>query len=363
MPPRPAWRDESAHFTASAGNPPEQAAPKDESAGPSEHGFVVNQKRCTSIAFVVVLLAGCGAPATIDPPGSVPQTSTSARALRNSSWMLAEAKRETLLYVFGGNDNIYVYDYRPPFKLVGDLVTWSKGMCSDTSGNVFLTQPAVGNRGSSILEYAHGGTAPIATLTSNEHAYSCAFDPTSGDLAVVNVCAGYDYESGCEGIGSVEIYPHEHDGGKQYTVSGFLFYYYAGYDRKGDLFFDADQYEGGAAVAELTKSKQIRKITLDSALDSPGGVLWSASDLVVGDSVAGNAYRFTVRKTGGTLVGTTRLDDGFKGYLIVAGDRILAADTHDITIYRFPKGGQPVKEITPGSGDAYGFTLSVSPKH
>ena len=56
-------------------------------------------------------------------------------------------------------EEVAYYTY-PAGKLVGTLNATARGLCSDTSGNVFLV-----NEGG-IGEYAHGGTSLINTLGS-----------------------------------------------------------------------------------------------------------------------------------------------------------------------------------------------------
>ena len=61
------------------------------------------------------------------------------------------------------------------------------GECVDKAGDVFVADFG-GNTGTpAILEYAHGGTKPIATLSDpGYYPESCSIDPTTGNLAVTN---------------------------------------------------------------------------------------------------------------------------------------------------------------------------------
>src|ERR1700691_6238626 len=113
-----------------------------------------------SACVTVAMLAGCGSQAPIGAPGATPQRqAVGAYAERGKSWMLPEAKDEDLLY--SGQDPVYVFSY-PSGKAVGSLYTGAPtdGMCSDEKGDVFLT----GQQGSSLTEYAHGGSQPVAYL-------------------------------------------------------------------------------------------------------------------------------------------------------------------------------------------------------
>ncbi len=135
----------------------------------------------------IALLVGCGGSQT----GAVPQ-GAAAQALGHresgKSWMKPEAKNSDLLYVGSPSaDDVYVYSY-PGGTLVGTITGFDDplGICSDANGNVRIT-----NTGTSdyayLVEYAHGGTSPIATLDDTSFSpQACAVDATTGNLAVAN---------------------------------------------------------------------------------------------------------------------------------------------------------------------------------
>ena len=106
---------------------------------------------------------------------------------RSHGWMLPAAKSMDLLYV-SNDDELLVFSY-PKGKLVGEITVPSgdfAGLCSDSAGDVFVT--SVGSHSASyILEYAHGGTEPITTLSDPAWANGCAVDPTTGNVAVTNL--------------------------------------------------------------------------------------------------------------------------------------------------------------------------------
>jgi hypothetical protein len=126
---------------------------------------------------VLAILVGCGA----DPmPGGA---SPAAR-----SWMDPDAYKHTLIYA-GGDEASYVLRF-PDGKL-GTIAQTSFGLCSDNGGDVFFTQVK------RILEYAHGGKAPVATFAVDGSAYSCSVDPTTGDLAASFACRSAATRSSC----------------------------------------------------------------------------------------------------------------------------------------------------------------------
>ena len=132
----------------------------------------------TSVGVAVAMLSGCGgSQPPIGASGAMPQSRAIAtHAVRSGSWMLPEAKSEDLLYATGGCLGICVFSY-PRGKIIGSLATIGQSVCADGSGNVFITQ------NQHVIEYAHGGTSPIATLTlPGLDGWGCSVDPTTGNL-------------------------------------------------------------------------------------------------------------------------------------------------------------------------------------
>src|SRR5579875_97950 len=118
---------------------------------------------------VAVLLAGCAG------------SSTGGNSVPIRSWMSPQAKSGDLIYTTDIDLNeVFVLSYQTG-KLVGTIAGLSQpmGVCSDREGDVYVTD------GDQILEYAHGGTQALGTLSDpGASADSCAVDPVSGNLAV-----------------------------------------------------------------------------------------------------------------------------------------------------------------------------------
>ena len=120
------------------------------------------------------MLAGCGGPQSrLAPSGSFQQGSTQSRVQGTAiaahsndgrSWMDPDAKTKDLLYVTNpGLNEVLVYSY-PQSKLVGTLTQFyfvPDGVCTDKKGDVWI----VNNNAQEIVEYKHGGTTQIASLS------------------------------------------------------------------------------------------------------------------------------------------------------------------------------------------------------
>ena len=144
-----------------------------------------------SISTTAAMLAGCGGS---QPPIGAPDALSQSRAIathaeRGGSWMLPESKSRDLLYVSSANNgSVYVYSY-PQLKLVGTLSSpnsTATGECVDKMGDVFITTTNE-QQSSTIYEYKHGGTQPVAELSEPGSGTGCAIDPKTGNLAVANI--------------------------------------------------------------------------------------------------------------------------------------------------------------------------------
>ena len=90
----------------------------------------------------------------------------------------------------------------------------------------------VNDGASQIVEYAHGGTVAIATLSRpGEYPEGCSVDPVTGNLAVTNF-----YSSA--GGGSVSIYAGARGSPQLYSDPAIVNYRFCGYDARGNLFVD-----------------------------------------------------------------------------------------------------------------------------
>lgn len=239
--------------------------------------------RALGAIIAIAALTACNA-SNAQPPllGSGAQM----RATVRSSWMAPGTSSQDLMYVTHDYaTNVSVYSY-PQGKLVGTLANPDNaiGDCVDASGNVFIVNfdtPSLGP--GDVVEYAHGGTSPIATLTyPNAYLYSCASDPTTGNLAVT------DNEQ-TQGKGGVLIYPNGSGTPTKYRDPGMADYSYCTFDNHGNLFVDGANISTGSGyyrLDELPKGKKnFNTISLSKRLATKlilGAVQWDGTYLVIG---------------------------------------------------------------------------------
>jgi hypothetical protein len=249
------------------------------------------------------LLAGCGAQQSPLFMSSV-RADDAARPDHHRSWMNPAARGGDLLYISDiGTDSVYAFSY-PKGKLMGTLTGFQEpaGLCVDKSGNIWIADATAGK----IFEYAHGGTAPIATLNeSGQEPFACAIDTTTGDLAISNMGT----ESG--GNGSVAIYADATGTPTDYTSAIMTKMAFLGYDDRGNLFVDGANASGTFEFAELQSSgSALTSVILNQSFEAAGGVAWDGKYMAVGDALLGDVYQFNITSSGATEVGATDLADG-----------------------------------------------------
>ncbi len=304
---------------------------------------VLRVVRC-AVVVASATLAGCAAGGSSSP--SVPvDRAVGASSSRAGSWMSPSAKQSDLLYVSDVSAGVVdVYSY-PGGKRRGRLTGFDRphGQCVDKAGDVFVTDSGA----SQILEYAHGGTTPIATLSdSGNFPHGCAVDPKTGDLAVTNLPPD-------AGKGNISIYRHAQGTAKNYVIANFAFYYFCGYDGSGNLFVDGTDDRSDFLFAQLAVgTKKFTPVTLDQPITFPAGVQWDGTHLAVGDQVnisgPSEVYEFTMNGSTGTKVGSTPLANSCDVLQFwIAGATVVVPNdcSPNVMFFNYPAGGQSTKTI------------------
>jgi hypothetical protein len=273
--------------------------------------------------------------------------------------MTGEAKAQDLLYVSAiSTSSVYVYSY-PKGELVGTLTGFDmpQGLCSDTKGNVFVAN----YRATNLIEYAHGGTTPIATIADpNYWPEGCAVDRTTGNLAVT--------DNGADGEGGMAVYLHATGSPHRHRAPHMFYYFFCGYDDQGDLFVDGENYASipTTELAEISGGAQrLVDITMDQSIGLPGGVQWDGNYLAVGDAENGVIYQFKISGNTGTREGTTSLNDSSTvNQFWIQDSAVIGAnfDSPSIMFWNYPAGGQPRKTIETHHKwrQVFGATISVA---
>lgn len=315
---------------------------------------------CAAAAFT----AGCGSPAAFAPQGAgsggSPLFTSSAK-----SWIAPQAKSSDLVYVSDEIGRVDILSY-PSGTLVGKLSGLSPaGLCSDKAGHVFVTNTI----GSDILEYAHGGKKPIATLLDfGFYPEGCSVDPTTGNLAVTN------YSNLSQNPGNVAIYAHATGSPTTYSDPAFGFYFFCSYDDKGNLYVDG--VNGASTQMEFTElpngGSSLTNISIDHSIGYPGAVQWDGKHLAFEDTSSDVVYRLKIKGTKAHVVQTIHFK-GQHGDLLaqfwITGSTIIMPygnryrQTRNVGFWPYPAGGSPTTTVRiPDATELFGVTFSPAKK-
>ena len=254
-----------------------------------------------------------------------------------------------LLYISDiGNEDVDVFSY-PSGKLVGTLTGFNEpnGLCADARGDVFVTDTYAAK----VVEYAHGGTKPIAKFGTGGTPVGCAIDPTSGDLAVT-------FFTGVNSSGYFEIFTEAKGPGVYYP--GLYRTFYCTYDGSGNLFIDGFNNGGGVSMAELAKGgSKITEINVNGGVGWSGGLQWDGKHVALGDQIADKfvpsrpyvnaVYKLSVVSNQATPIRTAPLDgSGDVVQFWLQSNTIIGPDARngDVDYFSYPKGGKASKTIS-----------------
>ena len=309
------------------------------------------------------MLAGCGGS---QPPIGAPLATSSGmtdatHAQGSEDSRTLPGSRGDLIYAVGGCGGTCVVSY-PSGQFVGGLPTGGSGICSDSQGNVFITADY------DVVEYAHGGSTPIATLSlPGDWADGCSVDPMTNNLAVV--ATGNDTD--------IAIFPNE--GGSPRLYASNIDSFLCGYDNAGNLFVDgyADKSGPQPALAELPSGgAAFNQLTINHYIGRPGQVQWDGSYITYEATDTSIVKRLAISGSTATVVGETRLGraNRGRGASWIDGDRVVVpfplhgAINNKIGIWKYPEGGKPAS-IIKQFGDYrgvqlyfQGVTISVTPR-
>ena len=316
---------------------------------------------CVAIA----LLAGCGgSQPPIGAPGAMAQRPAVALPVHGRY----DAKSADLLYSSAPDQGqVLIFSY-PAGKLLHTLSGFNTpaGLCSDNSGNVFIVDLGAQD----IIEYAHGGTKPVATLDdSGNDPNACYVDPMTGDLAVAG--------GGIHENANIAVFANAQGKPKVYTDGFLSLLASCTYDADGNLFAGGYAEGSGHAVGALVElpanGEQLTPLSVNTTLGAGGAVQWDGKYLAVGSprgtgqGLHGPAtiYQFSISGSTATVVNTIQLSTG-KGdknagavEFWIQNGYIVSPKTHRSGIARwsYPAGGDPVKSY-PTNGTQLGVTIS-----
>lgn len=279
---------------------------------------------------------------------------------RISSELKSDRSRKISLFFVSdaGTNDVYILKL-PKLTLLGTLTGFDdpEGECSDRLGDVWITDSGSGQ----VFEYSHSGTLINTLSDSAGTPISCAWDKTTGNLAVLNQTG-----SGST-AGNVLIYPDSSGTPAEYSNPNQYYYFFASYDNNGNLFFDGQNSSGyGTMLSELPMGASSAS-TLNvsgGTIYFPGMVAWSQNYVSVGDQACDNGayscvYHVSVGGSTATITGRTNLlvSGGGQIYDLVQGaifnKKLVGSDNENLIggtsatySWRYPAGGSPTWQST-----------------
>jgi hypothetical protein len=281
--------------------------------------------------------------------------------------MAPNTSSQDLLYITGGCGGICVFSY-PGGEVVGELTDSNDpvGECVDKSGDVFVVDFGGEDGSPGVVEYAHGGTSPIATLSDpGYYPRACSIDPTTGNLAVTNGSAQND------DTGGIAIYADATGDPTDYVDPRIYYMGFCAYDDKGDLFVDGQyDHKGTFEFDELPKdSSTFNRIKLTQRPSTPLDIQWVGKYIAVADSDT-VIYHVTVKGSKGNVQGTTVLNGPVSetaAQFWIQGGVIVepyATDSQDeVGFWKYPTGGRVRKSISGSeleNGGLFGTVVSLA---
>lgn len=302
-----------------------------------------------------------------------PQTHVETRVSR------AAATTKTVLFVADEQKGDVVMFAWPRLKSLGTIsVPSAAGECSDAKGNVWVTSAGGTATGNKVLEYSHSGTLLNTVDDSYGYPVACAINPKTGALAIADIAGA----SG--GSGNVLIYPNLSSTPTVLTNPAQYGYYFMGYDKKGQLWVDGDQFLTVSEIGFILSrcgTSTCKTINLTGGtIYFPGMVQWdsSASKWVIGDQSCGakntqNSCVYSVSRSG--VIGKKtpllnkaggRLCDMLQGTLADTGKVLIGSDITCQSIpgsvyeWAYPTGGSATKsQDKPAMDTPDGIALST----
>lgn len=298
------------------------------------------------ICVAAAMVAGCSASqGSIGASGAMPETQASSTHGDYSKLrMLPATSGGALIYAAGGCNGACVLSY-PQGQLVSSITIAGgvSGACSDGSGNVFITN------NTQVLEYAHGGTTPIATLgLPGGTATGCSVDGITGNLAVVFDGSNKNVAvfAGAQGVPTL--------------YNSHLTSVYCGYDNAGNLFVSGVGVSRGEISELQNGATSFSVLSVRGNLGNPGQVQWDGTYITYQGATTDDIKisRLRVSGSSATIVSTTHIRRTVKNAYQswIYGDSILIPystggfKVNKIGLWAYPKGGKFIsKFVLPGS--------------
>ncbi len=288
-----------------------------------------------------MVVAGCQG-AGVSPQTAVGLSETVAS--RAGSW-ISRAKTSSLIWTIDTN----VYGYSLKGKQVAERTgfTDAVSLCSDPSSDLYVVDAGM----NVIWEYHPGQSRPFGKLydlfyTPN----ACAFDPTTGNLAVANST-------------NVELFPPASGTPVMYENPNITSYSFLDYDKSGNLYVDGYGTGSSFQLAELraggSSLTSIAVSGIGSGEYNAAGLMWDGHDLAVADGLSDVIYRIAISGSTGTILNTWHIagwnahDDAV---FAIDGKKLLFPENGKVEFFSYPPKNRAKKSFSGNIGDVIAVT-------
>lgn len=214
--------------------------------------------------------------------GAQPRAAT--RPDRRTSWVSSDVKNERRLMFASdsGLEEVDLYSL-PSMKLKGQLTgfNYPQGLCSDTHGNVYVTD----TNNTVVDEYSHAGVLLAGYPDNYGLPVGCAVDPATGNLAVTDIV------NDGSGPGEVQVFSSPSSQPQILVNPNQYFYYFVGYG-SGSVLWVSGRDASGVYMLSRCGTTTCSAIDLTGGtLYFPGAVQWDNNQRtwVVFDQLCNNA--------------------------------------------------------------------------
>ena len=187
-----------------------------------------------------------------------------------------------------------------------------------------------------------GGSLPVNILDDRGNSpNSCAVDPTTGSVAIVNLAPGESHS------GNVVIFPTGSGAPVTYSAPNITSFMFAGYDPSGNLYVDGQGSKNSFQVAVLAKGSKAFVAVPLSGLNTnkhmPAGVQWDGQYVAVADALSHVVYRLAISGSSGKVAQTVKLAGWNRTDIIefaIFGKKFLFPKDDKLLFYAYPAGGK-----------------------
>ena len=229
----------------------------------------------------------------------------------HKSWVSPDARlAPRLLFVADDDtDDVYIFTM-PAMALKGTLTGFEEpqGMCTDTSGNIWITNTETFQ----IFQYSRAGVLLKTLSDPDGYPVGCAVNKSNGNLAVTNII-----NASGETPGNIAVYADATGTPTELSNSAQSEYFFPAYDTSGNLYADGFSDTGFILSECSSGSSSCHTLSISGGtLYFPGGLNWDGvnANLVTGDQECNEEsescqYQMTISGSTATITGSTPLSN------------------------------------------------------